>query len=348
MSNRQEVMGREVAGAHFAKQIRSTKPVVPTDLPPVSADAVNSPKSNRRSPTRENPCLRSPTFYIRLHRMSNAAHLPYPLPLANQPDFGPLARHHRSFRSFPPRTLLGKAGVVIENAFESLLASSSIIPDAPVYDSHTFPWVKEVEADWRLVRAELDQIMTYRDQIPSFHEIIKEVSTITTDHDWKTFFLMGVGMETGENARRCPNTMQVLQKIPGITTAMFSILSPGKHIPPHRGPYAGVLRLHLGLLVPEPREQVRIRIGNQCYAWEEGRCIIFDDTYNHEVWNDTNGYRVVLFVDFQRPMTFPMDILNHWVMNAAALAPFIREAGGKQKAWEQKFYNQPKSPNTGT
>jgi len=265
---------------------------------------------------------------------------PYPLPLPHQPDFGPLEKHHRSFRSFPPKTLRGRVGVVVENAFESVLARSSIIPDAPVFDSHTFPWVKDVEADWRLVRAELDQIMTYRDQIPSFHEIIKEVSTITTDNDWKTYFLMGVGMETGENARRCPNTMQVLKKIPGITTAMFSILSPGKHIPPHRGPYAGVLRLHLGLLVPEPREKVRIRIGNQCYAWEEGRCIIFDDTYNHEVWNDTNGYRVVLFVDFQRPMTFPMDILNHWVMNAATLAPFIREAGGKQKAWEKKFYGR--------
>lgn len=263
----------------------------------------------------------------------------YPPALPDQPDFGPLAQHLRNFRTFPPKTLKDKAGVVIENAFESLLVNSSIIPDAPVYDSNTLPWVKDVEADWRLVREELDQIMTYRDQMPSFHEIIKEVSTITTDDDWKTFFLMGVGLETGENARRCPNTMRVLQKIPGITTAMFSILSPGKHIPPHRGPYAGVLRLHLGLLVPEPRQKCRIRIGDQCYAWEEGRCIIFDDTYNHEVWNDTDGYRVVLFVDFKRPLTFPMDLFNNWVMGAAAFAPFIREAGGKQKAWEKNFYN---------
>jgi beta-hydroxylase len=260
--------------------------------------------------------------------------------LTGQPDFGPLAKHHRSFRSFPPKTLLGRLGVPVVNTLEGVMAGSSIIPDAPVYDSHTFPWVREIEADWRLVREELDQIMSYRDQMPSFHEIIKEVSTITTDNDWKTFFLMGVGLETSENARRCPNTIKVLKKIPGVTTAMFSILSPGKHIPPHRGPYAGVLRLHLGLLVPEPRARCRIRIGNQCYAWEEGRCIIFDDTYNHEVWNDTDGHRVVLFVDFKRPMTFPMDLVNDWVMGAAAFAPFIREAGGRQKAWEKQFYQK--------
>jgi beta-hydroxylase len=177
--------------------------------------------------------------------------------LTGQPDFGPLAKHHRSFRSFPPKTLLGRLGVPVVNTLEGVMAGSSIIPDAPVYDSHTFPWVREIEADWRLVREELDQIMSYRDQMPSFHEIIKEVSTITTDNDWKTFFLMGVGLETSENARRCPNTIKVLKKIPGVTTAMFSILSPGKHIPPHRGPYAGVLRLHLGLLVPEPRARCR-------------------------------------------------------------------------------------------
>lgn len=225
------------------------------------------------------------------------------------------------------------------------MAWSSIIPDTPIYDSNTFDWIRDIELDWKHVREELDQIMTYRDKIPSFHEIIKEVSTITTDDDWKTYFLMGVGLDTLENAKRCPNTMNLLKKIPGITTAMFSILSPGKHIPPHRGPYAGVLRLHLGLLVPEPREKCRIRIGDQCYAWEEGKAMVFDDTYNHEVWNDTDGYRVVLFVDFQRPMTFPMDVINNALMNMAAFAPFVREAGTKQRTWEKRFYKNGENEN---
>ncbi|MDP1592511.1 MAG: aspartyl/asparaginyl beta-hydroxylase domain-containing protein, partial [Prosthecobacter sp.] len=70
------------------------------------------------------------------------------------------------------------------------------------------------------------------------------------------------------------------------------------------------------------------------------KAVIFDDTYNHEVWNDTDGYRVVLFVDFARPLRFPLNLLNHWIMNLASLAPFLREAKGKQKASEKKFWDR--------
>ena len=99
-----------------------------------------------------------------------------------------------------------------------------------------------------------------------------------------------------------------------------------------------MLRLHVGLLVPEPREQCRIRIANQSHSWEEGKCLIFDDTWNHEVWNDTDGYRVVLFIDFERPLKWPWNWINHTIMNLAPLAPFLREAKGKQKAWEKKMW----------
>ena len=132
--------------------------------------------------------------------------------------------------------------------------------------------------------------------------------------------------------------MRLLEKIPGCTTAFFSILSPRKHIPHHRGPWAGVLRLHLGLLVPREARQCRIRIADKVCAWEEGRCLVFDDTYNHEVWNDTDDYRVVLFIDFARPLRWPMNILNEWLMNLSALAPILREAHGRQKASEKKFW----------
>ena len=57
-----------------------------------------------------------------------------------------------------------------------------------------------------------------------------------------------------------------------------------------------------------------------------------------EVWNDTDGYRVVLFVDFERPLRWPFSAINHWLMNLAALAPFLREAKGKQQASEKKFW----------
>ena len=73
-------------------------------------------------------------------------------------------------------------------------------------------------------------------------------------------------------------------------TAFFSILAPGKHLPPHRGPYKGVMRYHLGLLIPEPAEQCGIRVDTETRHWAEGESMIFDDTFEHEAWNDTDAH----------------------------------------------------------
>lgn len=98
------------------------------------------------------------------------------------------------------------------------------------------------------------------------------------------------------------------------------------------------MRYHLGLIVPEPKEKCRIRIGDHIRHWEEGKGLIFDDTYNHEVWNETDGYRVVLFVDFVRPIKFPFNLLNELLLRVAMFAPFIKEAEEKHKEWEKQFY----------
>lgn len=246
----------------------------------------------------------------------------------------------RKHRLAPPKSLTGRLALAAQDRLESFIARVSVNHDPPIYTADTFPWTAELETDWRKIRAELDAVMVYRDQMPSFQDILKEVSTIQTDNDWKTFFLAGIGMDCRENAARCPETMRLLGKIPGMTTAFFSILSPHKHIPAHRGAYNGLLRFHLGLLVPEPRERVRIRIGNEFRNWTEGKALIFDDTYNHEVWNDTDGFRVVLFVDFTRPLKQPWHWFNERLLNFGALAPFLREAGKKQAAWQKKFYRK--------
>jgi len=246
----------------------------------------------------------------------------------------------RKHRLSPPKSLGGRVALALQDVLESFVARVSINGDPPIYDSKTYPWAAELEADWKKIRAELDAVMVYRDQMPSFQDILKEVSTIQTDNDWKTFFLAGIGMDCRENAQRCPETMRLLGRIPGMTTAFFSILSPHKHIPAHRGAYNGLLRFHLGLLVPEPRERVRIRIGNEFRNWTEGQALIFDDTYNHEVWNDTDGFRVVLFVDFTRPLKRPWHWFNASLLSVGTLAPFLREAGKKQSAWQRKFYKK--------
>jgi len=246
------------------------------------------------------------------------------------------------------RSTFDKAFDALIEWVEGRIIHYSKVGNPPIYDKDLFPWCKEIEQDWEAIRDELDEVLKNRDELPSFHEITREVETITKDNNWKTFFLAGYGIKCEENRRRCPRTVAALEKIPGMTTAMFSILSAGKHIPAHRGPYNGVLRFHLGLKVPEPREHCRIRVADQFYSWAEGEGVIFDDSFDHEVWNDTEGVRVVLFVDFIRPERFPGNALNWLLINLVKHTPYLKEANKNQKEWEKKFYAAKSEPREKT
>jgi len=223
---------------------------------------------------------------------------------------------------------------------ERLNLKHSKVGNPPIYDNAVFPWAREIEAEWRSIRAELERVLTRKEDLPGFHELASDVSVISQDRGWKSFMLCGYGFRSEANIALCPQTWRICRKIPGLITVMFSILEPGKHLPAHRGPYNGVLRLHLGLIVPEPREALGIRVENQVYRWQEGEAVIFDDAYEHEAWNNTPHTRVVLFVDFIKPTRQPARFLNWLLLHLAMFTPFIREGVDNQKAWERKFYAQ--------
>ena len=113
---------------------------------------------------------------------------------------------------------------------------------------------------------------------------------------------------------------------------MFSILEPGKQLPPHRGPYNGVLRLHLGLMVPEPREALGIRVENALYRWQDGEAVIFDDAFEHEAWNRTPHTRVVLFGRLPQAAALPGQYAELAAPEPRGLHPFIREGMDNQRA----------------
>jgi beta-hydroxylase len=137
-----------------------------------------------------------------------------------------------------------------------------------------------------------------------------------------------------------------MEQTPGMVTAMFSILAPRKHILPHRGPYKGILRYHLGLIVPKDKEDCRIRVGSEIRHWEEGKSLLFDDTYDHEVWNDTDETRVVLFVDIIRPLPFPESLINKLIIKAIAFSPFVQDAKRNHQAWERRYRDYKRSQET--
>lgn len=235
--------------------------------------------------------------------------------------------------SLVTRMLMGIVGWA-----ESLNLKHSKVGNPPVYDKATFPWALEIEHEWHLIRAELDKVLLRQSELPSFQDISTDVKTISQDTGWKTFFLAGYGLRSENNIKQCPETWRIVQKIPGLKTAMFSIFEPGKHLPAHRGPYNGVLRLHLGLIVPEPRDKLAIRVDKQICHWEEGKALIFDDAFNHEAWNHTDKTRVVLFVDFVKPLRFPARLVNWALLNIAIFTPFIREGLDNHNEWEKRFY----------
>ena len=247
-------------------------------------------------------------------------------------------------QSFEPRSLITRCFLAIVAKAERLNLSCSKVGNPYVYDNAVFPWVADIEREWLCIRRELDNILERKDELPGFQEIAADVGTISRDRSWKTFLLAGYGICSRRNIAACPETWRILQKIPGLKTAMFSIFEPGQHLPPHRGPYNGVLRLHLGLKVPEPADAVAIRIGPRTCGWQEGRVLIFDDAYEHEAWNRTSGVRVVLFVDFVKPLRFPANVLNWLLLNLAVFTPFVREGNDKQRRWEEGFYGSAELP----
>jgi len=198
--------------------------------------------------------------------------------------------------------------------------------DRTFYEPDEFPWVADVEAEWRTIRKELEAVMAQRAEIPNFQDVWEDQRVLTEGEHWKTLWFYVYGKKADDNCARCPETVRVLRKIPGMKSAMFSILAPRKYIPPHRGLYKGILRYHLGLIVPGPEGSCRIRVGDEVRSWNEGRSLIFDDTHEHEAWCDCDSPRVVLFVDFPRPVWFPMSLVNRAVIRVLARTSSISDA----------------------
>jgi beta-hydroxylase len=220
---------------------------------------------------------------------------------------------------------------------ESIIAHFSLMGDTEFFDIDQFKWVSILESNWMSIRQEIDLILDNINQIPNFQDISVDQYDITQDDRWKTYFLYAYGLKAEKNCQRCPQTTKLIEQIPGMKTAFFSILLPHKHIPEHRGPYKGVLRYHLGLKIPKSADKCKIRVGQEIRIWQAGKSLIFDDTFPHEAWNDTDEIRVVLFLDFIRPLPFPLSIFNKILINLIALSPYVQDGKRRFEQWENRF-----------
>ncbi len=166
----------------------------------------------------------------------------------------------------------------------------------------------ELEANWVVIRSEMDGVLSHKDEIPSFHELSPDQSRISRGNNWKTFVFFVAGERIDVNCAYCPKTVELLESLSTLQNAWFSILAPRYHIIPHKGPTRALIRCHLGLMVPQDRKSCWIRVDAETRNWQEGKCMVLDDTFEHEVKNETDEWRVVLFLDFDRPMDRGGDI----------------------------------------
>lgn len=232
--------------------------------------------------------------------------------------------------------LIKRIGKPIVRSLDRLMASQSLVGHAEIYDTSLFPWVADLEAAAPAIRAELDRILAHRERLPRFAEIQPDQDKINPDAGWKSFFFCGLGARSEHNRALCPNTARALDAIPNVELALFSILAPGLHIPRHAGLTKGLIRCHLALKVPRDREKAVMYVGNSHFHWEEGKAVVFDDTFKHEVYNDTGDERVVLLIDTHRPMRWPGRVAFAITKAMLAASPFVRSSRKNQARWEKQ------------
>lgn len=171
--------------------------------------------------------------------------------------------------------------------------------DEPLFfDTTQLPWVAGLESQWTVIRDELVALMHEHqtDFVP-----YADHAMATTPRRWKSFLLMYWTLAARANCAKCPRTMDILKRIPHLTSCGFSLLEPGTTIKPHQGDTNAVYRCHLPLIVPAGAPQCAFRVGHETRSWEEGRLLVFCDAYTHTAWNNTDQVRGVLLFDVMRP-----------------------------------------------
>ncbi|XP_070961001.1 aspartyl/asparaginyl beta-hydroxylase-like isoform X26 [Oncorhynchus clarkii lewisi] len=159
--------------------------------------------------------------------------------------------------------------------------------------------IKTLERNWRTIR---DEALSVMDKTTGL--FVPEEENLREKGEWGQFTLWQQGKKAGESCHSVPKTCGLLERYTEATGCKrgqikFSVMQPGTHVWPHTGPTNCRLRMHLGLVIP--KTGCKIRCTNDTRAWEEGKVLIFDDSFEHEVWQDADSYRLIFIVDVWHP-----------------------------------------------
>jgi aspartyl/asparaginyl beta-hydroxylase (cupin superfamily) len=247
----------------------------------------------------------------------------------------------------PIRRWVIKGGKWLLRAIGKFQSKHSLVGTRPFLDNSEFPWVAELEGQWLTIREELNGVMQNLEDVPAFHQLSPDQKRISKGDNWKTFAFYVFGIRLEDSCQRCPQTVRALEQLPGLQNAWFSILAPRYHIPAHQGPTRAVVRCHLALQVPEDAKNCWIRVDQEVRGWEEGKIMVFDDTYDHEVKNDTDEVRVVLFVDVDRPSDLIGSWFNKLFVRLIRSSAYVKDPLKNLAAWNRGV-RPADQPNIGT
>ncbi len=182
------------------------------------------------------------------------------------------------------------------------------LPAIEFYEREEFPWLADLESATADMRAELAQVLAEDRGLTPYinfpYAALNQWAELNRSPRWSAFHFHQGGKRFDENCARCPRTVEAVDRIPQpriegmLPNTMYSVLKPGTRIPPHTGPNNVRLVVHLPLVVPQG---CGFRVGNQTRQWREGQAWVFDDTIEHEAWNESDEVRVVLICDTWNP-----------------------------------------------
>lgn len=195
------------------------------------------------------------------------------------------------------------------------------------------PALNALTRHWAEIRAEFDGVAGT--EMPRYHDIDPGEAAISAGGDpsrrWSVYMLHLLGHRIEENRARCPVTSRLIDGVPHLVQAFFSILDPHKSVPLHEGPYLGYLRYHLGLRVPAVKPP-KIVVAGQEHVWREGTACLFDDSWPHQVINESDGARAVLIVDILRPLPPVPHAVNRFVTGVVARHTYGRSVARRVRA----------------
>jgi len=212
------------------------------------------------------------------------------------------------------------------NAFMIL---ASRVPTTPYVPAREIPGLDVLDANWETIREEaLNLSRMQRITAAQQHNDIGFNSFFK--YGWKRFYLKWYDARHPSADALCPRTVALLKQIPSVKAAMFAELPPDGKLNPHRDPFSGSLRYHLGLVTPND-DRCHIDVDGERYSWRDGQSVVFDETYVHTARNDTDVNRIILFCDVERPLRWRWaERFNRWFGRVVMSAASSPNDGGDQ------------------